>query len=258
MFGYILGSHLRDQIRFRKLVGWIVLFAAVIGIFATVRHYAASKTSNEIFVNLTEQILFRVLALTSAIFTTSVVSAEVEQRTIVYLLTRPVPRWVLLFGRFTATLIIVIILNALLLMCASFVTHQGHFLSQQYLLPGLMAIIFGALTYGMIFLFISLSLNRSLIYCLLYAFGWELLTSNMPGDIFYASIHSHMKGVASFPHPMIVARDAITNARQLLAPTENITRPVAIITLLTIAAVLAVVCAWWFKTFEYVPREDAE
>jgi ABC-2 type transport system permease protein len=195
------------------------------------------------------------LALASAIFTTAILSQEVEQRTIVYLLTRPVPRWRLLLTRYAASVIVVALVGAFAAVVTSFGAYGGNFLSNPLLGRDLLALGVGALAYGALFLFVSLLFNRALIICALFAFGWESSIPNLPGDLYRLSVFSYLQAIAEHP------TSGGSGVLALLSGTAGeggITRTTAFLVLGAMVVGLLLASAWWFTHFEYVPREDAE
>ena len=107
---------LRDALRFRKMFVWILL-ALVAFLLASFWQKAfasdAHITETDRYINVVNLLVFRLLPLASAIYSTMILSQEVEQKTIVYLLTRPIERWKLLVGRWGATVTAVIIISLL-------------------------------------------------------------------------------------------------------------------------------------------------
>jgi ABC-2 type transport system permease protein len=216
-------------------------------------HLVNGATNEERYVSVASILAFRILALSSAIYTTAIVSQEVEGRTIVYLLTRPVPRWRLLLTRFAASVIVVALLGFLSLELTSLAAYGGR--SNPLLFNDMKAVAFGALAYGSLFLLVSLAVNRAMVYCLLFAFGWETSIPNLSGDLYHLSIYSYLQGIAQHP---------VTQASRIVefiaggAGGNSISALSAYLSLSIFAAATLLLSAWWFTHFEYVPREDAE
>lgn len=253
MLGYIFSSTLKEMLSFRKLAGWLLVIIIVGGLgygWITLRQTQVSPLAT--FSGLMEIMGFRLVGLFAAVFSTTVIAAEVEQRTIVYLLTRPIPRWQLLVGRTLAAMVAVGLLSSLLVLVIYAVSTKGAS-NTSALIQDLGVVWLGGAANCALFVFFSLILNRSLIYCLLFTFGWEVFVPNMPGELFYASIYSHMKALSAYEVGSSVDTGAIVNTAA--APIQH---PVAIAVLSGIAVVGLILSAFWFTQFEYVPREDAE
>lgn len=250
---FIFRVALLDYLRLRRIWIWIVLGFVSMAIATTWRNEGGNL--EEVYAQVMEGMVFKILALASAIFTTSIVSQEVEQKTIAYLLTRPVERWRLLLARFLASTAITILLGVFITICVSFGTFQGEWSSNSAMMRDFVAVVFGAFGYGALFLLISLMVNRAMIVCLLFAFGWETAIPNMPGEVYYLSIFSYVKAIADH------VAFQVNNPLGLLAGalgTTTIARGTAMAVLSLVAVGLVTLSCWWFSSFEYVPREDAE
>lgn len=246
----IFGQALSEYLRFRRIWPWIFLGLFCLTLAALWNRLLTSATPLETYSSVSMILVFRIVALASAIFTTAIISQEVEQRTIVYLLTRPVERWKLLLIRYLASVIVVSLLGIL----AAGLTAIGA--QSTTLLPNdAKAIILGAFAYGGLFLLVSLLFNRAMIICLLFAFGWETSVPNMPGDLYRMSIFSHLQAVAA--HPADQGPRFVNFASGGMA-TNAISEGSGWVVLVVLILVTVCLSAWWFSNFEYVPREDAE
>ena len=119
---------------------------------------------------------------------------------------------------------------------------------------GVMAL--GAAAYASLFIFISLLMNRAMIVCLLFAFGWESFVPRMPGDLYYLSISTYLKGLASHPQPEQeggLQAALAGNSVETLVPQIP-----SLIVLIAITGIFLTLAGLWFQRFEYSPREDAE
>ncbi|MFZ4506441.1 MAG: ABC transporter permease [Fimbriimonas sp.] len=244
---------LKDNFRPKKLLPWVLLgiFCAALAYFWS--YLMPESTDQDQYSQVSLILVYRVVALASVIFTTAIISQEVEQRTIVYLLTRPVPRWMLLVYRFAASVITVFALGVFAAICTHFGAFQG-LGNNSVLLRDIGTIAIASLAYGGLFLFISLLFNRSMIICLLFAFGWESLVPNISGQIYKSSIFSYLQAIARHPES---TNKGVGFASGSLA-TNTITTQTALLAMAGLIVVTVLISAWWFTHFEYVPREDAE
>ncbi len=254
---YIYRSALADFLRPKRVFIWFIVSLALFGMALLYKKVNVGKPDVDMYSILSSVLAFRLLPLASAIFSTAVVSAEVEQRTIVYLLTRPVPRAQLLLMRTLASMTAVAILSFFCVILVSLSVYgPSGFLTNPYLWRDAKAVIVGAAAYGGLFVVISLLVNRAMIVCLLYAFAWETSVPNMSGSMYYLSITSYLNAIAERPS------DGNTgNILQLLAgsfgsnsiPTSTAWPAMILLTVCCVVLGMA-----WFTKFEYVPREDAE
>jgi hypothetical protein len=92
-----------DLLRPKKLITALILvaIAALLGLLLREKgdNFDAEITYNALSAGLLFGFL---LVILSVVFSTGVLTAEIEQKTIVYLLTRPVPRWRILLMKFLA------------------------------------------------------------------------------------------------------------------------------------------------------------
>lgn len=260
MTGFIYTNALREYLRPKRLLPWIgVSFIALLIAFNWHR-MSQGTTLRDQYAQVIQMIVFHLVGLMSAIYTTAIVSSEVEQKTIVYLLTRPLPRWQLLLGRYLASVTVVFLLGTFAALLVSAGIFHGEALSNDLLLNDIKAIGMGAVTYGGLFLIVSLLFNRAMIICLLFAFGWEMSIPNMPGDLYRASIFSYMQAIAE--HPSTDVASAAGGKKLALVTGEfgnNIlSASAAYTTMVVLTLFFVALSAYWFTKFEYVPREDAE
>lgn len=256
MFGFVYSSALRDFFRPTRAIVWVFVAAVVFGIGMVWTRISGTTEAGIQFGQLSGILVYRVLALAAAIFATMVVSQDVEQKTIVYTLTRVVPRQTMLLARSLAAITCVAIVSCLACTAGmlSVLGPNGFASSAYWADMGIM--VLGAFAYSALFIFVSLLMNRAMIVCLLFAFGWESFVPRMPGDLYYLSIGTYLKGLATHPRP-----EQETGIQAALAgqTVETLVPPVpSLIVLVAIIGIFTVMGGLWFQRFEYSPREDAE
>ena len=256
---FLLKTALRDAVRPKRLTTALVLvlLPALIGLLWRSLTPAKKFVPDEVYSNLAASLVFGfILTILSVIYGTGVVSQEMEQRTIVYLLTRPIPRWRILLAKFVGSwlaITLTVCLSALLL--ALVVYGPGKMGGKSaVLLRDLRILSVGALAYGSLFLLIATLLNRALMYGLLFAFGWESWVPSMPGAFGKLSVMSYLRRLA----PHVIENDE--SAEGFLSAFNPTTIPIRqawlVLTLLILVALLAALVV--FSTREYAPREDVE
>lgn len=255
---YVFQSAFSEYLRFKRVVVWILV---ALGLFVATKIFLSvggNENPQESYSMVSSLLLFRLLPLASAIFSSGVLSQEIEQKTIVYLLTRPIPRPQFLILRTLASALVVSIVVTLGAISLSSAVFGGLGLSNPILYRDIQAIIVGSLAYGTLFVVLSLLINRSMIVSLLFAFAWETSVPSMPGSVYLLSISSYLTAIAQRPS---VGRDAGGGPLGVLASTlgTNTLRPdVGWAAMAILIGFCAVFGAYWFKNFEYLPREDAE
>jgi len=250
---YLFSHSLREFLRFRRIFPWVILCALGVVVAILWPYVVGAQTQAQQYADLSSMLAFHLAPLAAAIIVTSIIGQEVEQKTIVYLLTRPISRWKLLLSRYLAACIVVAGISILCTLALSIAIFHNP-LRNELLVPDFLAILCGSFAYGSLFLMFSLLIVRSMIPCMLF-FVWEVSIPNMPGDIYHLSIYSYMQGIAQ--HPVVDQQKGVafltgSMSNNLLTPSTSYA------SLIGCALVLGALSLWWFSRFEYVPREDAD
>ncbi len=126
------------------------------------------------------QLLVPLLAL---FFGTSVVNDELDDKTLVYLVTRPVPRPAILLGKFAAAFTLALPIagggftTAYLLARSGGMAGGSGFELAHYL--GVMALALFA--YSAIFTLLGTFMKKAILFGLFFVFGWEFTVQFLPG-----------------------------------------------------------------------------
>ena len=154
MSSYIYFQSLRECLRFKRLFPWVLVGFVTLIIAALWQRIMPDSTPSERYGDLLGLLVFRIVPLASTVFSTAVIGQEVEQKTIVYLLTRPVSRTKLLIFRYLSSVTAVALIGIVITLGLSAVCLHG--LSNTTLLKDIGAIVLGAFAYGALFTFFSL------------------------------------------------------------------------------------------------------
>lgn len=196
------------------------------------------------------------LTILSVIYGTGALTAEIDGRTIVYLLTRPVPRWRLLLMKLIGAWIgitVTVAMSVLLLglACYGLKPEWPRLISDLRIVP------VGALAYSSLFLFFATIMSRPLIWALLYGFGWENIASLIPSGFARLSILSYLRTLAPHLKEVIGSQDGEETTNMLLRSNPfAVTQPVAWATVVGLTVVSIGLALYCFTTREYVPREE--
>ena len=133
---------------------------------------------------------------------TSLIADEVEDKTITYLFTRPIPRGAVLLGKYLAylvctTLVVLPSVMIVYFLIVPFAEIPGSFTA---LVTDLAILALGLATYGAVFALAGAVLKRPLVIGLVFAFGWEQVALLMPGYLKQFTIAYYLQALV--PHAM--------------------------------------------------------
>ncbi len=257
MIQFAFQNTLQDFLRLGRFLTW-GLVALGVGIAAFIWARFQPGAGPETYGQVSQVIVLRVLALSSAIFTVQVISAEVEQKTIVYWLTRRLSRTQVLVSRTLASVVAVIATTSAAWFVAGLAVLGPRAFQTGAFWWDFVLIVVGAFAYGTFFVFLSLLLNKAMIFCLLFAFGWETFIPNMPGDLTYMSIYPYLRALSKHPAPAPQEDAGLTEVLSGGLSSISVAPHVAWMVLLGIIVFFAGLSIYWFNHFEYSPREDSE
>ena len=257
-------SALRDAVRPRRLfiALLVTLLPPLVGLAWRLLTPAADFVPSDVYDSLVPGLIFSFsLTILSVVYGTGVISQELEQRTIVYLLTRPLPRWRILLARFAASLLVVMTITAASVLLLAVIVYGPKGFSEAGVWLDVRALLIGALAYGALFLLLGATTPRPLIYGLLFVFGWETWVPALPGAFARISVMSYLR-VLSSREIGGGEQSGDAGGNFLLAfsnpPEMNISQNQAwlILVLTAVIALLGALLA--FSRREYAPRDDSE
>lgn len=259
---YVLKTSLVDALKPKRLAiaTCMILLPALAALIWRAISPASRYDSTEVYNTLAAYFIFGFsLNILAVIYGTGALAAEIEGRTIVYLLTRPIPRWRLLLMKMIGAwlgITMTVLVSTLLLGLAAYAGKPDW----ARMGADLRVLPLGALAYSCLFLFFATLLPRPLIWALLYGFGWENIAAFFPGGFARLSILSYLRTLSPHLKEVLGAGgegDGADLSSLILQSTPaRITQPIAwgaISGIIVVTLVLALVC---FNTREYVPREE--
>ena len=133
---------------------------------------------------------------------TSLMADEVEDKTITYLFTRPIPRGAVLLGKYLAYLACTSLVVLPSVMLTYFLTVPFAQVPATFgpLVADLGILAAGLAVYGAVFAFVGAILKRPLVGGLMFAFGWEPLALALPGYLRQFTVAQHLQSLV--PHAM--------------------------------------------------------
>ena len=142
--------------------------------------------------------------LLGVFYGTSLIADEVEDRTITYLFTRPVPRGAVLVGKYLAYLVCagLLVLPSVVLVFFLVVPLLGGSVGAGFpdLLKDLALLAVGLAVYGALFALVGALFKRPLLTGLVFIFGWEPVVIMVPGYMKRFTVSYYLQGLV--PHAM--------------------------------------------------------
>jgi ABC-2 type transport system permease protein len=210
VFDLSLGEMLwsRRTVFMALVVGLPVLLSLVVRVLyelgAPIRVMGASGAGPVIFGLMMWVFFVRFSVPVLAVFYgTSLIADEVEDKTITYLFSRPIPRGAVLLGKYLAYLgcTVFVVLPAIMLVWLLIVPIEGSLgASFPNLLIDLGLVALGLIVYGALFALFGAVLKRPLLSGLFFILGWETFVLLLPGYLKRASVAYYLQGLV--PHTM--------------------------------------------------------
>lgn len=190
------------------------------------------------------QFLILILAL---FFGTSVCSEEIEGKTLTYLTTRPVSKSAIILGKFAAYTLLIILMTGTGLIISFLILNANNLLDfslYKILLKYTVVLILGLICYTSFFTFIGTFLKRSILFGLVFSFGWENVIQYFPGSTQRFAIVHYLKSLLPFPSG---GRFSF-----LLFRLEATPPAVAVFMLFLMTGVFLVLASLFFSKKEYI------
>ena len=192
-----------------------------------------------------------VVPVLGAFYGTSLVADEVEDRTITYLFTRPIPRGSIVVGKYlaylacTSLVVLPSVMAAFLLMTPIAGGSIGEAFPSLIKDLGLLAL--GLAVYGAVFAFVGARVPRPLVVGLVLVFGWEQVALIVPGYLRRFTVAYYLQSLV--PHAM-PADDTMSAIQSLFSAPPSAASSIA--WLFAILAVALWLAAKTLESREYV------
>jgi ABC-2 type transport system permease protein len=172
---------------------------------------------------------------------TALIADEVDDKTITYLFTRPIPRSAVLIGKYLSYLActILLVLPSAVVVYFLIVPINGGSVGRSFplLVADLGVLAAGLIAYGSVFALVGARLKRPLVIGLLFAFGWEPGVLLVPGYLKRATVAYYLQALV--PHKMPVDTASIGILTQMFDRFPSITASLAWLAAMTVLAL------WW-------------
>lgn len=146
-----------------------------------------------------------IIPILGVFYGTALIADEVEDKTITYLFTRPIPRSAVLLGKFLAYLVctILLVLPSVVLVFFLIVPIGGSGIGAAFpsLVKDLGMLAVGLAAYGSVFALVGTRLKRPLVTGLVFAFGWEPAVLLFPGYLKRLTVAYYMQALVTHEMP---------------------------------------------------------
>ncbi len=130
---------------------------------------------------------------------TALMADEVEDKTITYLFSRPIPRGAVLLGKYLAYLVctVAVVLPSVVLVYLLILSRPGGSLAGGFtdLVKDLVVITLGLATYGALFAWVGAQFKRPLLTGLALVFAWEPAILLIPGYLRRFTVAYYLQGL---------------------------------------------------------------
>lgn len=246
----LLGITAARQTRGKRLLIFSLLFALPIGFAMLARRfqvpYEAREAETILIFGLIPQAL---IPLSALLFASGMVQDDVEEQTLTYLLIRPIPRWLIYIAKVAATWLVLSALSAVFTSAALATVYWGTgdfdlyaLVRRAMLISGLMSL--SLLAYVAIFGGLSLATRRSLVLGVGYIVVFEGVVANIDFVIRHATVMYYVR-------TLCVRWLELSGDDWSIDPATAPSATTCLITLLSISALLTLLCAWVFSIREF-------
>jgi ABC-type Na+ efflux pump permease subunit len=250
-FFFVLGRRTGRTRTFALLGLFPVGLAVVARIFLHGRSGDMAAVFTEILMVFFLQFYIVILAL---FYGTSITAEEVENRTLAYLVTRPVPKPAIVVGKFAAYSALMSLMVAVGLAVSFFILNAARLGDPDLFVTFfryLGVLVLGILAYTAFFAFIGTILKRAIILGLVFGFGWETVIQYFPGSTQRFSIVHYLKSLLPY-RPGSGGGRGVALLLFRLEPTAPV---LAVFALVAITAVFLALACGLFRAKEFLTED---
>jgi ABC-2 type transport system permease protein len=146
-----------------------------------------------------------IIPVLGVFYGTALIADEIDDKTITYLFTRPIPRSAVLLGKYLAYLActILLVLPSVMLVFFLIVPTGGGSIAVAFpsLLMDLAMLSVGLAAYGAVFALVGTRLKRPLVIGLVFAFGWEPAVLLFPGYLKRFTVAYYLQALVTHEMP---------------------------------------------------------
>ena len=157
---------------------------------------------------------------------TALIADEVEDRTITYLFTRPIPRGAVLMGKYLAYLACtgLVVLPSVMVVYFLLVPVRGGSLGAAFpaLVMDLGLLGLGLAVYGAVFALVGAWFKRPLLSGLIFVFGWEPVIVAIPGYMKKFTVAHYLQALVPHAMPQDSVGSVLQSILQVFGPSPSV------------------------------------
>ena len=146
-----------------------------------------------------------IIPILGVFYGTALIADEVEDKTITYLFTRPIPRSAVLLGKYLAYVVctVLLVLPSVVLVFFLIVPIGDGSIGAAFpsLVKDLGMVAIGLAAYGAVFALVGTRLKRPLVAGLVFAFGWEPAVLFFPGYLKRLTVAYYLQALVTHEMP---------------------------------------------------------
>lgn len=246
-FFFLQGKRARKTKVF-YLISFLPVIIALVIKFAQIFTEDSSIEGIYIFTNIIMSFYLHFLILILALFFgTSVCSEELEGKTLTFLTTRPIPKVSIILGKYAAYTLLAILMTVVGVILSFLVLNVDSLLDlslYSYLFKDIAVLSLGLICYTAFFTFIGTFLKKSIMFGLVFSFGWENVIQYFPGSTQRFAIVHYLKS--------LLPSSSTGRFAFLLFRLEPTSPPMAVFMLLLITVVFLGLACILFSWKEYI------
>ncbi len=192
-----------------------------------------------------------IIPVLGVFYGTSLIADEVDDKTITYLFTRPIPRGAVVLGKYLAYLActVLLVLPSVMLVFFLIVPTGGGSIAEAFpfLLSDFGMLTLGLAAYGALFAFVGTRLKRPLVIGLVFSFGWEPAVLLFPGYLKRLTVAYYLQALVKHEMPQ---DSAINMLMQVFREVPSV--PISLVSLTVIVGLSLWAAGRAVETREYV------
>ena len=226
----------------------VLLIAKIIELTNPAARISAADIFSKAMLIIYIQLLAPILAL---LFGSLVINEEIDNKTLIYLTTSPVPKPAIIVGKYLAYIVLsAIIINTGLLLCFLVINidqlGEVSYLKQFFTFVGVGGL--ALIAYSAFFTLISALIKKSVVVGLLFIFGWENVVQYFPGVTQKFTVIHYIKSILPY------TSDNIKFLVFRLEPSGTV-ESILVLFLLTLISLIA--ASFIFNNKEYILSDMA-